>query len=271
MRHPFWAAAALALAVSAQQTPTTAQHVEIDIVFPRNETYRDTDVFPIVMAVQNISTIRETKGDYQIFWDIMPYSDGLIPGGILYDSGTLQILTNNTITGSTFLVAATNATKWLRENRSTGRFDRFMLQWYFEDSDREERCGGPRNGNAGRGGLMFNIQTAYAEDLYGLEGMLLDVDDIPECPQFAALVESGQNATNPECPTQKQLEGVQGNPCAVKVDQAAITSILSQASSLLAPTSTATSSTSTSSAGVGPARTVQTALAAACVLCGLAL
>jgi hypothetical protein len=102
------------------------------------------------------------------------------------------------------------------------------------------------------GRLIFNIQPAYAEELYGLQGMLLKVDDIPECHhQLATLVESGQNATTPECPAQKQLEGVHGNPCIVKVDQAAITDILSQGSNLVAPTSTTTSLTLTSSAGVG--------------------
>jgi hypothetical protein len=66
----------------------------------------------------------------------------------------------------------------------------------------------------------------------------------------------------------------------VKVDQVAASSISSRVASSVSssmskyhpiPTTTAAVASSTSEAGVGPSRTVQTALAAACVLCGLAL
>jgi len=71
MRY-LWALAALATLVRAQQAITTPQHIEVDIVFPRNETYKPADVFPIVLAVQNITTLR-AMGQVTGSWDIMRF------------------------------------------------------------------------------------------------------------------------------------------------------------------------------------------------------
>jgi hypothetical protein len=59
MRHVLWTSAVWALAVAAQTVPvpTTVQHLEVDIVFPRNETYKAADAFPIVFAVQNLTVL----------------------------------------------------------------------------------------------------------------------------------------------------------------------------------------------------------------------
>ncbi|KAK4151007.1 hypothetical protein C8A00DRAFT_36353 [Chaetomidium leptoderma] len=232
--------AALALTVGAQQFPTTIQNFEVDVVFPRNESYAPKDVFPIVLAIQNISILRAI-GDFEAYWDIMPFSEGYIPGRITYDGGSFQIPNDTATDGPTFLVTTTNGT-----NRVP-----------------VAHC---------RGIIHNGFSASPQEDPFG--NTILESLDIPECPALGAVVEIRPNATMPECPRVELLEGREGNPCAVKVDQAVTSSISSRATSMASATlttSTTSSPSSSSTAGVGPARTVQTALAAACIIGSLAL
>jgi hypothetical protein len=154
---------------------------------------------------------------------------------------------------------------------------KYVLQWYLYFRELEERCGrnepSAMGGLPSEGGLMFDATNQDCVPDYGIgecEVVPKDVAATSECPEFGAVVEIRPNATSAECPVVEKLLSREGNPCAVELDEAMISTISSQVSSLAAPTTTATSS-SLSSAGFGPARTVQTALAAACLLCGLAL
>lgn len=180
-------------------------------------------------------------------------------GGIYYDSGTVRV-SNDTNSESSYLIATANATKWIgRSNRD----DRYMLQWYLSF----DSCG---DKDLAGGGLMFNI-AVKAEAITYEPGEVHRVMDIPPCPEFAALIGIRNETTESQYPLGEVDQDTKGNPCYAEGSRDTYSSILSQASSLAAPTSTTTSATSTSSAGVGPARTVQTALAAACLLGGLAL
>lgn len=67
-----------------------SQNVEIDVIFPRNLTYRASDNFPIVLAIQNFAAL-DSYHDFVIGWHFMPYKQGLIPGGIWFDSGYFTI------------------------------------------------------------------------------------------------------------------------------------------------------------------------------------
>lgn len=58
-----------------QQMPTEVQHFEIDNVFPRKETYKPSEVFPIVFAIQNM-TAMSSIGQFTLFWGIMPFREG---------------------------------------------------------------------------------------------------------------------------------------------------------------------------------------------------
>ena len=221
---------------------------------------------PIVFAIQNVTVPRSIE----MTWGVMQP----------------VFASNETAADTTlFLVGFTNVTEWLAEyNYTRAADDRYLLQWDLYWANLVETCTEPASwvGSGVVGGtLMFSIQTAGRNGESGRQSKVHDVQEaIPECPEFGGLVQVGPslNATEPECPALELLEARQGNPCAIKVDQAAASSISSRVSrsvssyvsmNHLAPTATASSLTS--KAGVGPVRTVQTALAAACVLCGLAL
>ncbi|KAG7290312.1 hypothetical protein NEMBOFW57_000311 [Staphylotrichum longicolle] len=296
--HWLWASATLASAAAsaAQVVVTMPRHFEVDIVFPHNETYKPTDTMPIVFAVQNI-TVPISIGDFQLDWYIWNF-----PGGQFDRNrsdhvswGSFQVpaytIANGTALDTTlFLVGFTNVTNWFRYLRpipaateyTPAVDDRFVLQWMMHWSDLPETC--PETLVWLKGAMMLNIQTAGGKGGSGWQGEIHDVQEpLPECPEFGGEIHirPSSNASAPECPALGFLESAQGNPCAVKVDQAVASSISSRVSSSVAssmskyhPTPAPTTqgvASSTSKAGVGPAHAVQTALAAVCVLCGLAL
>jgi hypothetical protein len=288
----FWASAGLAALAVAVEVITTPQQFEVGIVFPHNDTYKPADVMPIVFAIQNPS-IAGSIGDFSVFWTISQVQ-GWQSVGSSVDFGDFQISSNQTSADTTlFLVDFTNVTDWIRYGVPTppateytpGVHDRYLLQWSIVWTSLFGTCTKRESlvsaDMPSEGALAFNIQTVWGGG--GWQGEIHDVQEaIPECPEFGGLVQIGPppNATKPACPGFEILESREGSPCAVTVDQPAASSILSLVSSSVSssmskyhptPTAAAPAESSTSSAGVGPARTVQTALAAACVLCGLAL
>ena len=102
MGYSFWkfatVAVAFAGAASSQQTApvnTTTQLMEVDIVFPRNETYRLTEIIPIVLAVQNLPTGKVNNTTMTWGWEIVPYAYGVVPWDYPYDMGTFEVLPND--------------------------------------------------------------------------------------------------------------------------------------------------------------------------------
>ncbi|KAK3290976.1 uncharacterized protein B0H64DRAFT_411070 [Chaetomium fimeti] len=290
-----WVSAGLAALAAAAEVVTTPRQFEVDIVFPHNETYKPADTMPIVLAIQNAS-VAWSIGPFSIFWTITHLQGNSISGGGSRDFGDFQVFGNETLVDSTlFLADFTNVTDWLRygvpippaTEYTPAVDDRYILQWSIVWTSLFGTCTKFESLVAAdlpsEGALTFNIQTVWGEEGAGWQGEIHDVQEaIPECPEFGGHVQIGPppNATKPSCPGFEILESREGSPCAVKVDQGVASSISSRVSSSVAssmskyhPTPTATDvvESSTSEAGVGPARTVQTALAAACVLCGLAL
>ncbi|KAI1340137.1 hypothetical protein F5Y15DRAFT_415556 [Xylariaceae sp. FL0016] len=86
---------------TAEDTP----QFEIDMIYPRNETYNVTDTLPIVLAIQNISAV-EALGEYEVYFYIMPYGHGVTPGGISFDGGSL--INMNRTDGAAIFVGNTN-------------------------------------------------------------------------------------------------------------------------------------------------------------------
>ncbi|KAK3309280.1 uncharacterized protein B0T15DRAFT_136040 [Chaetomium strumarium] len=290
-----WASAGLATFAAAAEVVTTPRQFEVDIVFPHNETYKPADTMPIVLAIQNASAATSI-GSFSIFWRIAQLQGGQLnsASSSTVDFGNFEVFSNETSADTPlFLAAFTNVTDWIRYGRpippateyTPAVDDRYMLQWSIVWTSLFGTCTKFESlvsaDLPADGALTFNIQTVWGQEGTGWQGDIHDVQEaIPECPEFGALVQIGPppNATKPACPGFEILESRQGNPCAVKVDQPAASSISSRVSSSVSsymskyhptPTTTAAVESSTSKAGVGPARTVQTALAAACVLCGL--
>lgn len=163
-------------------------------------------------------------------------------------------------------------------------------------------CPGPeKHGSSwrrpGLGRMIFNIDRPQLEyylppDQLAEAKKSKSVDvmkSIPECPQLLSFVDILPNITSPDtgamdkdCPVYfdgYERKSERANPCAVKVDQQILSAVSNEVSRLATPTTTTTdgvaTSTSTGAAGLATAwglvRPMQTALAAACVLCGLAL
>lgn len=79
---------------------------------PRNETYREAEVFPIAFAVQNMTTIRELNETLQPLWGIHPLNDGWSPAGLYSDEGYIIMLwPNEPRTGPGLFVVVSNVTK----------------------------------------------------------------------------------------------------------------------------------------------------------------
>ncbi|KAH6649478.1 hypothetical protein F5144DRAFT_6701 [Chaetomium tenue] len=287
-----WAPAALAALAAAAEVVTTTRQFEFDIVFPHNETYKPADTMPIVFAIQNPS-VAASIGDFMVFWTISQVQ-GWDTIRSSMDFGHFNVFSNQTSTDATqFLVAFTNITDWIPRGIPTppateytpGPHDRYLLQWNIVWTSLFPTCTKSESSVFAQlpseGALAFNIQTVWGKG--GWQGEIHDVQEaIPQCPEFGGLIQIGPppNATKPTCPRFEILEDMEGSPCAVTVDPPAASSIWSRVSSSVSssmsryhptPTTTAAVESSTSSGGVGPARTMQTALAAACVLCGLAL
>ncbi|KAI1735374.1 hypothetical protein F4680DRAFT_435695 [Xylaria scruposa] len=99
-----------AVAANAPQYPTT---LEVDIVFPRNDTYAPVDVFPLVIAIQNNSLSQFLDFDMVLLWTIISHVDN---HSTVVDSGSFE--TNPpTSDDQRYLVSA--ATKL---NSTEGRF-----------------------------------------------------------------------------------------------------------------------------------------------------
>ncbi|KAM7186911.1 hypothetical protein V8F20_011192 [Naviculisporaceae sp. PSN 640] len=150
-------------------------------------------------------------------------------------------------------------------------------------------------GNVGIGRVIFNLDRPQLDD-YLPEDQLAEarkqalpvdvMESIPECPEFVTFVDVLPNITAPEtgepdreCPVffdgRHKKHDPRANPCALKVDQEILSAVSREVKRLAMPTGTSTgevsTSTSTGMAGLATVRPMQTALAAACVLCGLAL
>ncbi|KAK4121635.1 hypothetical protein N657DRAFT_665405 [Parathielavia appendiculata] len=248
-----WASAALATLATAVEVATRPRQFEVDIVFPHNETYKPAVTMPIVLAIQNASVAASLR-------DFTNETSAIV------EDGEPQLLSNGTSADTILsLVGFTDVTRWIRygwlippATEYTPAVDgKYLLQWSIPWLDLPPTC------------EKFDHMTVWGKE--GGNGWQVEIHDvqeaIPECPEVGGLVQIRRppNATNSACPPTSEILGSrQGRPCAIKVDEAA-------ASSISSPVSSSVSSSTSDKAGVGPARTVQTALAVACEVCGLAL
>ena len=263
--HAAWVFMVLVLATAAQET----KHLEIDVIFPRNETYKAVADFPVALAIQN-ATALGALGNYTLSWIIMPYTDGVIASGLSYGGGKWVVPAE--AKEPVIFVGTSNVTAWIKRKK---RGDRYMLGWSVVWDGVVERCGFENTFISG--GLMFGVEGAFESDpfAYGWEdagkGKTPDILQVPECPALGAVADITPSATTSpaSCPTVVGDTGRKGNPCAVKVDKAMASSISSQVSVLAKPTPTPTPTwvaTTWSTAAAEAACPVQTALAAACFL-----
>ncbi|RSL53407.1 hypothetical protein CEP54_010393 [Fusarium duplospermum] len=200
---------------------------EIDVIFPRNETYKPAGVFPISVAVQNFTALRAV-GNFSFLWHIMPYSHGWVPGGITWDEGEFEAKDSPDDNDTIVFVANTNVTEWIHQK---DRGDRFRLQWHLEWDFRDEYdC----RKSYVFGGIMFSIETEWeakiSPDGKGI-GKKPNVLDVPECPVLGSVVLLQNNTDICSSVLDMGNNTAEGTPCAVTVDKALASRISSQAAS----------------------------------------
>ncbi|KAM6529923.1 hypothetical protein FALCPG4_008046 [Fusarium falciforme] len=214
-------------ASAAWNSDSATAPFEIDVIFPRNETYRAAGVFPISLAVQNYTALR-AAGNFFLSWHIMPYSYGRIPGGITWDEGDFKTNNSPDDNDTVVFVANTNVTEWIHQKDQD---DRFRLQWHLEWDFRNE-C--DYKGSYVFGGIMFSIETereAIKSPGGKGTGKRPNVLDVPECPVLGSVVLL-RNTTD-ICSRVLDMGNntAEGTPCAFTVDKALASSISSQAAS----------------------------------------
>ncbi|EPE04011.1 hypothetical protein F503_04859 [Ophiostoma piceae UAMH 11346] len=163
-----------------------AESFELDVFFPRNETYLNPGVMPIAVTIQNYTSL-STFSKVSFSWDIMPFSGGATPGGVTYDSGKFAIPSN--VTEPLILVAYTNVTSWL--SRKANSDEHFKLQVYADIDDSTAFCGSSATGGD-IGNMMFNIETAAeaAADTKNSANLKnATITEASDCPAFGAIVE----------------------------------------------------------------------------------
>lgn len=222
----------VALALAGLSTAQTNPHFEVDIIFPRNETYTVSDSFPIAFALQNI-TAANSVGDFIINWGILALEDGYINRGRLTDSGALGEKGSLDKGNYTVLVTYTDVSEWI-EYKKPG--DVFVLRWNLSWPHRGDQCEGEPWWD-GRskviGEIHFSIETDGEREWGKSKAVEPDVARAGECPVLASVVEIRPNAANSSCP--EIVTGMEGTPCDVVVDNELAGSIESEVARLAAP------------------------------------
>ncbi|MBE3041554.1 hypothetical protein IMZ48_03035, partial [Candidatus Bathyarchaeota archaeon] len=220
----------LATLAAAQERP----HFEVDMIFPRNESYTLTHAFPIAYAIQNITPPR-TLGEIFIHWEIigLEYSWDTRGGGSIMDSGILKEESRTQLSENyTVFVDYTDVYDWIKHKEKDMLFS---LQWdLWRESDREEEC----RVSYGSGELQFSIMRDGEQERLGL-GVEPDVAKAGECPVFGTVVEIWPNVTDSRCPdititNEGSPGGIEGKPCEVVVDDELAGSIKTEVARLYA-------------------------------------
>ncbi|SPO05501.1 uncharacterized protein DNG_08188 [Cephalotrichum gorgonifer] len=257
--------AALLLAALGAGQEQQHPYFELDVIFPRNETYTASSTFPIAFAIQNLTAAR-LLGDFRFSWEIISRSeDSSDPIDVVVDQGSIDGPTpEGEGEDETFIyIGNTNATGWIKQKRL---LDSYALMWHIQWTDIEEPCGP----SVSHGNIMFSIESPLEKD--GMNrpqagsGIAPDVTAVPECPILGSVVEIRLDEANPSCPAVLgEPTGRGGSPCAVVVDKALASSIAREAADLAVSTTTPAPMVATAS---GASPSIQAILVAACVVLG---
>ncbi|KAJ5415827.1 hypothetical protein N7465_004522 [Penicillium sp. CMV-2018d] len=124
-RASFLLAAAWALPAAAVTFPQT---VEVDLIFPRNETYAPSEVFPIVFAFQNAALIPSLDPSFDInLWVNVEHNISISPLNI----DLTAVNFSSAAVGDQPLYVYTFATNLNTTNNNADAVTRYNLAWAF--------------------------------------------------------------------------------------------------------------------------------------------
>lgn len=128
-------------------------------MFSRNETYRRTEIIPIILAVQKLPTWNVNNTAMEWVWDMTPYYYGYIPPGVTYDVGVFKVLPNDSpATEPTFLIALTNVTEWYHRYSGKAWGEKNMLTCAAAWDSPDKLCSAARIGSVEA--IMFDVELS---------------------------------------------------------------------------------------------------------------
>jgi hypothetical protein len=212
------------LAVSCALSTTAAVHfpalVEVDLVFPRNETYVPTPVFPVVFAIQNLAAA-SSIGPLELTWAIWRL-----------DTDDIQQVWGNQT------VDQTNSTEpyykyinlWTAGLDGAESARRYQLWWQVEYS----ACFGKKeNPGSVSGSRQDNFTFTLDPNAQQVQPILsADLDACPASNATIMVKETWPVNNRPDhdiCGVVRNVDvDAFANPCAVKLDHAAASSIAAE-------------------------------------------
>jgi hypothetical protein len=205
-------AASCALTVTAAKNVTYPAMVEVDVVFPRNDTYGPAPVFPFVFAVQNLAAASAIT-PIEVFWGLIKHGSDQTLGG----NQTLDT------TDSANLHYANLWTRQLNGTESAGTYELFWNVYYYKCLG-EKSNPGTSSGSQG-GSFVFTLEAgAQQPDL----ATVLDA-----CPAQNATIQITDTWSMSASSSQDTCGVIanrhpDANPCAAKLDSAAVSSIAAE-------------------------------------------
>ncbi|KJR89333.1 uncharacterized protein SPSK_06469 [Sporothrix schenckii 1099-18] len=262
--------------------------LEVDVIFPLNETYQETEILPVAINVQRLPEVRNV-GELSFIWNLDVY-DPDHKLGVYNDLDSGLFVPANTSEG-TIQLGHTNMTSWISKlNYTSHVLLTVNALWNFT-----YLCDHPARGGTAMTSILFrvesDIQRASQPDNSSIPA---DVVQAPDCPVFGAILSDYASSTvythilfaadttstaYTTCSTLLDVETASsyGTPCAATVDAATRSALGSMASSLATGQAQASeasqssrtakpTSTSTSGALATGAAQLQSALAAVAVV-----
>lgn len=228
--------------MAAIDLPALPANIEVDIIFPRNETYAPANNFPIILALQNAALAWDFG--WHVTWDLTNLSVVSSTSQDFVEGESILVPNFEKLPApsNTFFIA--NSTEKLGGSyyRASG-LGTYRLSWTFnlmqnctEDGDFIDHSFGARLGD---GELVFTIADG---------GKGVDFLDGGACPPSGGAIGIQSNIT--ACAHVDSL-GVEAQPCNIVIDEALASSLSAQLPAIALPTST----TSTPSTASSPSKT----------------
>ncbi|KAL2864828.1 uncharacterized protein BJX67DRAFT_200131 [Aspergillus lucknowensis] len=198
----------LALCALVATDTSFPAHIEVDVLFPRNETYNNLTSFPVVLAVQNIEAAY--KFEWDISWKMFNASPAARETDYESGYGSYSSLLSNNFQWYFDDVAVV---PMLGYNFTTMDPGNYRLEWEYITTPCTRE---PPNT------IVYNIRETVASGTLHFsvvnDGTGLEFDiPIDECPHFGDIW-SVRDATYTYCPFLGSSEGVESEPCAARLE-----------------------------------------------------
>ena len=227
----------------AQNIVPFPSNVEIDVIFPRNDTYDHAEVFPVVFAIQGAKAAWDFQFHFE--WDIN-YADGYASDGLVEFGRAGNIFDGVPAPSDPFIVT----------NRSISMYKasgdhKYRLSWefgfYTNCTDHGSSFEIESRAFNARGSLVFTVKSGAKKP---------DIAEPGPCPLLGSVVGMQGNSSG-GC-VHVGDSGISANPCAVTVNAAmasSVTSVIGTTNSYPSFTRTTTTSMTPGASGATPTGT----------------